>query len=88
MICQADLWQWIASNLRHIEMLESSTFQRPGYTLTDLCIRSTAMAKGGVLPTVEPHGVVQCLVALGRPVGVDSHGTPSPGSVEGLSNPS
>ncbi|MGH8064136.1 MAG: hypothetical protein ACRERE_02625, partial [Candidatus Entotheonellia bacterium] len=64
---KADLWQWTASNLRHIAMLESPAFQRPEYTLTDLRIRSTAMARGQLRPTVEPHGVVQCLVALGRP---------------------
>jgi hypothetical protein len=88
MICQADLWQWIASNLRHITMLESSAFQRPGYARTDLCIQNTAIARGQALPTVEPDGVVQCPVALGRLVGVISHETPSPGAVEGYSHPS
>jgi hypothetical protein len=88
MICQADLWQWIASNLRHIAMLESSAFQRPRYARTDLRIQSTAIARGQSIPTVEPHGVVQCPVALGRLVGVNSDETPSPGAVEGYSHPS
>jgi hypothetical protein len=61
MICQADLWQWIASNLRHITMLESSAFQRPGYARTDLCIQNTAIVRGQALPTVDRMGLFNAL---------------------------
>jgi hypothetical protein len=65
--CAGNLCQWIASNLSHIAMLESSMPQRLDYTLTDLRIWSTTMTKRQDLSTAERQGIVEILWLSGVP---------------------